>query len=332
MSRRQVAFARNQHLENLLEEVNSDLRAAEANALAGVQSGLSSVPVLLLGPPRSGSTLFLQWLANTGSFAYPSNLLARFYRTPTIGAKIARLLIDPKYAFRDELAEFSSAIDYESRNGKTSGVAAPNEFWYFWRQFLPSNDVGDMPTSDVSNGFDREGLVRALEGLTAVTEKPFAMKAMIMNHHVNLLDDILDRVVFVHIERDTGANAESLLDARLRQYGTEEEWYGFRCPHFDEILEQPAPAQTVAQVRSINRAVQNAFAAVRDERKLTVAYETFCSSPESIYDQLAVRLRTQGSEIGNYQGPASFSQRRSAATDPRIRRAMGPLHDLGCGD
>ena len=40
----------------------------------------SATVVLVVGGPRSGSTVMMQWLASSGVFAYPSNLLSRFYR------------------------------------------------------------------------------------------------------------------------------------------------------------------------------------------------------------------------------------------------------------
>ena len=53
------------------------------------------LPVLfLVGNPRSGSTVFMQFLQSTGAFAVPTNVLSRFYYAPCIGAKIQQLLFN----------------------------------------------------------------------------------------------------------------------------------------------------------------------------------------------------------------------------------------------
>jgi len=58
-----------------------------------------------VGALRSGTTLFMQWLANTGVFSYPTNILSQFFGAPVIGAKIqfyGEFCENPKKTF-DEL-------------------------------------------------------------------------------------------------------------------------------------------------------------------------------------------------------------------------------------
>ena len=167
-----------------------------------------------MGPMRSGTTLFMQWLANTGLIAYPTNLLSRFYQAPIIGAKIQLLLTDPRYNFRDELGEFTQQSEYKSENGKTKGVLAPNEFWYFWRRFLaePGRDV--WSDDELPKSMDTQTMLAELAGMMNVFEKPFAAKGMLFNYNIPFLDSLFDKVVFVQIKRDPVANVASVLDAQ----------------------------------------------------------------------------------------------------------------------
>ena len=128
--KRQAEFQRNENLERLLKEINSILEAAEDTIL--IHYRMPKYPVIfVVGAPRCGSTLVMQWLARTGKFAYPSNLLSRFYGAPYIGAKIQKLITDPEYDFNNELFDFDNEISFESNLGKTKGALEPNEFWYF---------------------------------------------------------------------------------------------------------------------------------------------------------------------------------------------------------
>lgn len=317
---RTPSFARNLQLEALLGDLNSSLWPVEQKLLA--QYAQQPYPlVLVMGPLRSGTTLFTQWLANTGLVAYPTNLLSRFYRAPIIGAKIQLLLTDPRYNFRNELSELIQAPGYESENGKTRGVLAPNEFWYFWRRFLaePNRDV--WSDEELRASFDSTTLRAEVAGLTEVFGKPFAAKGMLFNYNIPFLDSILDKVVFVQIRRDLVANVSSVLDARRRQLGDASAWYSFEIPEYAALKDLDQVTQAAGQVTAIQRAVDGGLRDVAEERKLVVQYEDFCADPARTYSELVARLGL-GTDAPAYSGPASFAQTRSeAASDADAIRA-----------
>jgi len=307
---RTATFSRNTGLEALLKDINSSLWVTEEKVLANYQAPRFPL-VLIMGPMRGGTTLFMQWLANTGLFAYPTNLLSRFYQAPIIGAKIQLLLTDPRYNFRDELGEFAQQSEYKSENGKTTGTLAPNEFWYFWRRFLtePGRDVW---TDDaLRQGMDTRTMLAELAGMMDVFQKPFAAKGMLFNYNIPFLDSILDKVLFVQIKRDPVTNVASVLDARKRQLGSEAEWYSFRIPEYEQLKSLDAIVQAAGQVHYINQAVSTGIDAVAESRKLIVQYEEFCHSPRTVFDGLAEKL---GSSVvyGGYQGPEKFNLGRDA--------------------
>jgi len=191
LAHREGQFRRNELLEKLLIELNIDLQPSEQALIQNCQpnKGLPYHLILVMGPLRSGTTLFMQWLANkwlanTGLFAYPTNLLSRFYQAPIIGAKIQLLLTDPRFNFRDELGEFAQQAEYRSENGKTKGVLAPNEFWYFWRRFLaePGRDV--WTDAELRQSMDIRTMLAELAGMMQVFQKPFAAKGMLFNYNI----------------------------------------------------------------------------------------------------------------------------------------------------
>lgn len=315
-------FARNAQLENLLTDLNSDLWVAEKALLQQTGTELPYPLILVMGPHRSGSTLFMQWLARTGLVAYPSNLLSRFYRAPILGAKIQLLATDPRFNYRNELGEFLQQPEYHSENGKTQGALAPNEFWYFWRRFLPEFARDVWTDEELRNGLDAACMIKELNGLMQILGKPFAAKGMLFNYNIRFLDQLFDKVVFVHLVRDEARNAESVLDARRRQLGSEEAWYSFQIPETERLKNLDPPDQVVGQIRAINRAVRSGLEQVREERTLTIRYEDFCADPAAVYGQLAGRLAQQGAEaIPDYVGPQHFTETRKVS-DNRVQDAI----------
>lgn len=319
-------FERNTSLENLLKEVNSNLWPSESLLLKSQRYNFEYPAILIMGPLRSGTTLFMQWLANTGLVCYPTNLLSRFYQAPIIGAKIQQLLTGQEYNFRDELGEFSHQTEYKSENGKTKGALAPNEFWYFWRRFLaePSRDV--WTDEELLRTMDFETVKAEIAGIMRVFNKPFAAKGMLFNYNISFLDSILDKALFIQIERNPVDNIASVLKARERQLGSTKKWYSFKIPEYQALKSLDPISQVAGQVQYINKAVTNGLFDVKPERKLHVQYEDFCQNPKKIFDQLTQKI---GQSKLHYAGVSSFksSPRNSDIKYSDIELALSNYKD-----
>lgn len=321
MENRQKEFQKNFELEKYLEELNGNLECAERQLLYQKQQ---KYPVILvMGALRSGTTLTMQWLANTKEFAYPTNIMSRFYKAPIIGAKIQKMLFDPKYNFRNEIIDFNEEIPYISQNGKTQGALSPNEFWFFWRRFFPYEEqkVDYLPDEKLEYVVDREKFLNEIYGIADVFQKPVAMKGLIANYNIGFLDHILKNVVFLYIKREPCSNIASVLEARKRQHGNIKDWYSFRIPEMEQLMKLSDPVmQAAGQVYFINQAIERALKRVSDERKMEVQYEQFCENPEKYYHILWEKLNRQGYEISKkYFGESRFEITRKEVK-PEIER------------
>lgn len=317
---RTKTFSRNQSLESLLNEVNSDLSIVEKKIVK--DQSLNYPLVFLVGPLRSGSTLMTQWLSNTGIFSYPTNLLSRFYQAPIMGAKLQLLLADERYNYRDELKDFSSEINFESDNGKTKGALAPNEFWYFWRRFLPFNDLDYLPTNELFEKSDTETLKAEFAGMMNVFQKPMALKAMILNYNIDFLDQLFENAIFIHTKRDPLTNIESALKARERQLGSIDKWYSFKIPEYQDLIKLNPYEQVAGQIYHINKAVEDGLANVAEHKKMTVQYEDFCANPKAVFEQLKSKLELNGFIVETkYTLADQFQVTRKQSMDPNIQSA-----------
>lgn len=307
IEKRSPKFRKVPDLEGFLREINTLLAPANHQITREI-TGTPNPIVFVFGPLRSGTTLLTQWLSETGLASCPTNLISRFYGAPVIGAQIQKLLTDPRYNFRDEILDFNSEIDFHSENGKTRGALSPNEFWYFWRRFLPFEDLDYLPGEELVRRGHLDGLRDELNALANAFERPFALKAMIMNQNIPALSARFDNALFVHIHRDPVFNVQSALEARKRQYGDIRQWYSFRIREYPE-LKNLEPLESVAgQIAAINRSIEIGMQSVPDERRLTVSYEAFCNDPRAFYEQIEERLCRLGpaTHAPDYTGPDSF--------------------------
>jgi hypothetical protein len=304
-SNRQEEFKRNVKLEQLLKELNSILAPAEEKIIENFRSPKYPL-ILVVGAPRSGTTLMMQWLANTGKFAYPTNMLSRFYGAPCIGAKIQQLLASPEYNFRDEIRDFSGEITFASALGKTKGALAPNEFWYFWRRFVPNEELEYVDEESLKK-IDSKKFLAELAAVESVFDKPFAMKGLILQFNISYLASIFEKVLFVFTKRSPLYNIQSLLGARMKFFGTTDKWYSAK-PREYPILKDLGPHEQVpGQVYYTNRSIEGGLEEIEPSRWLEVRYEEFCKDPARTFRQIADKLSAQGYEIDRtYRGPESF--------------------------
>jgi hypothetical protein len=305
---RQETFKRNEKLELLLKEINSVLESAEKKLLQNFLAPKYPT-ILIIGAPRSGTTLILQWLARTGYCAYPSNLLSRFYGAPCIGAKIQQLLTAPEYNFRDEILDFTGELSFESDLGKTKGALAPNEFWYFWRRFIPNTEPQYLDEAALKL-INSKKFLAELAAIEAVFDKPFAMKGMILQFNIEFLNNIFDKVLFLFIRRHPFYNIQSLLKARVSFYGDMKKWYSVKPVEYEALKELSPYEQVAGQVYFTNRAIENGLKRIDPKRYLQLGYEEFCINTKGAFDSIVYKFAQQDFRRNvTYVGPQMFGVR-----------------------
>ena len=309
-------YRKNSDLDAFLKHLHHVLQPSES--LATKEFHKPKLPVVfVIGAPRSGTTLLMQWLANSGQFCYPTNVLSRFYGAPYIGSLIHRLLLDPDLQYRQEFLELHEPrLNFDSFLGKTNGVREPNEFWYFWRRFFPV-DV-PRPLATVEGEIDTEGFVRGLAAIESVFELPFAAKGMPLQYDLDVLASVLDRVIFVYTRRSFAHNVESLLRVRERLYGDPSTWYSAKPAEYDQLREFDPLMQVVGQVELTNRALDRQITSTAIQA-VEVDYESFCANPTQTRDQLAQSMSSLGYDLDTSQWPGDvFAVTNSEIAAPRL--------------
>jgi len=314
--KREKEYLRNESLEAYLREINGNLRMVEDD-IVQKEDVSERFPILfVMGPLRSGTTMLMQWLADINHWsgspscgvAYPTNLLSRFYEAPIMGSKIQRVLTDEKFNFRNEIMDFSNnKMDYISKNGKTRGALSPNEFWYFWRSYLPF-DGNDFCTDDVLDAFPGKlRFCQELNGLANSFGKPFALKGMICDYNLAFLAKLFPKAIFICTHRQPDTNMEAVLEARKRQLGSERSWYSFKIPEYDSLKKLDPVLQAAGQIYYINHNIEKGLEKLEDGRKMKISYEEFCVSPEKYYFELREKVMAQGYALpGEYRGREGF--------------------------
>lgn len=300
-------FSKNPDLERLLQRLNGALAAAEKIDEAPAEQPFPLI--LVVGSPRCGTTLCMQWLAATKAVAVPTNILSRLYAAPAVALMIQKVLFDPAYGYRDEfecLHEISRRVQpFASDLGKTSGPLNHNSFFYFWRRFAPGLGLAGM-TADQRAAFETSDFGEEIKRVIAEAGSPFAMKGLLVQYDLVSVARQVARLLVVHVVREPLANMASLLRARERIHGNEEKWWCSKPPGWESVAGLAPQLQVAAQVQLCNAAIESQMNLLGENHCLRISYEDLCQRPEAIWSQLVNALRRYYPIDSTYHGPSHF--------------------------
>lgn len=298
---RQKEHRRNTGLDDLLNELSGLLEPVEESIMQRFQA--PERPVLfLVGNPRSGTTVFTQFLQSTQQFYIPSNVLSRFYYAPYIGAKIQQLLFDPAYDFRNELGGGVDTIATSSSLGKTSGPLAASEVLHFWRRFLPHYDPQYI-APDRHGEIDTAGIAAELAAIEDVFDKPLAVKGAFLTYNLAYLQKCASSSLIINLKRDPVFVAQSILLARESYYGRRDLWWSLKPGEYDFLKDMDPFHQIAGQVYFTRKSISQEMGQLSEEEGLTVEYEAFCADPATVHGEIVKKFKKLGCKLdATYHG------------------------------
>jgi Sulfotransferase family len=272
---------------------------------------LPTRPILIVGAPRSGSTLLQQLLVEAFDFCYLSNLHCTFYGSPALVQRVAGRWLAPP-------GDFSSA------HGRTEGPGGPAECGDYWYRFFRRRPQY-VPLAEADP--ERLRALRAsVRALAAAARRPVVFKNLICTLRLEPIAAALPEALFLVVRRDLVDNAASLLLARRAVHGDERRWWSAEPPGFDELLARPAHEQVVEQVLRIEALVDAERERLGTGRFLDLDYATVCASPADTVHEIETFAAGAGLRLARRAGriPPSFERPPAAELEPEaLERIAG---------
>jgi len=299
------SFKINHNLEGLIMELRKYLTPLQKQ----IQNDLSSNKHpfgFIIGCPRSGTTLLLQWIASLHLFSYPTNLLNRFAYAPYIGAQIQKLLFDKCFDYANEFVDLKSKMEFESSLGKSTGALAANEFQHFFRNYMNHFEPKYLNVDEISQ-VDFIGIKKGLISIEHAFEKPFVVKLAMLQFNLPAFYNYFTDAVFLFVKRKPVYNMQSLLLAREDYYGGRNIWWSVKPKEFEMLERMDIYHQIAGQVFFTNRAIEDALKNIPEQNKLIIQYEDFCENPEQYYHCIREKYRMYNYNIPEtYNGNSGF--------------------------
>lgn len=276
---RLLAFRKGEREESIVQLINEQLHSIQ-QAFEGETAEAYPLILLILGIPRSGSTLLSQVLASRLNLGYPSNLMARFYETPAVGAFLQKILIGSRFQNRRQ---------YESIHGVTRDVEEPHEFGYFWSRHLGVCKEVHEPNKDEIKKVNVEKLNIELQSVAAVFGKPVVFKCPLGNFFIPVLKQI-PNVLFIDLQRNLIEVAQSFWHVRQERLGSVKKWWSLRTRNYHQLKKLPPLQQIAGQILAIREAVETHLPTVEAHRRIVIHYEMLTESPENVVDDIRQKL------------------------------------------
>lgn len=267
-------YAKDQSQEDFIFKFNLALQDLETQQLS-YQSKRKSFPtILIVGAPRTGSTLLTQVLASRLDVGYVSNLMARFYNAPSTGARLQKLILGN---------QIHNLRSYTSVHGVTSEVYEPHEFGYFWSRHLAfDKEVHEPINENEIKKVNFNNLKRELDAIAAAFEKPTLMKCPLGVFFLRQILESSDAFI-IHLKRDFEPLLKSILKVRSQRLGSEDKWWSIRPANFEQIMELSPTEQVKWQIGKINAAIEQGKVGY-ENRVIECDYEDFIQNPEKFID------------------------------------------------
>jgi len=307
---RQGIFQTNNALDAILAELKNALMPLQFTWQSKIKN--AKFPIgLVVGNPRSGTTLFMQWIASLGVFSYPSNLINRFAYAPYIGSLVQEMICNPKYDFANELTCSEATNKYKSNLGKTKGLLAPNEFQHYFRNYLSGYDPQYL-TPDVVQKVDFKNIIKGLNGFEIVFSKPVITKAVMIQYNLDAIFQHTSKAIIFYIKRDPVFNMQSIYLARQKYYGNSSTWWSVKPKEYSILKDLDIFHQIAGQVFYTNQRILNQLVHLRNENKILIDYSIFCDNPSKVYKSIREIYSHYNYSIPvNYSGPNKFLESNS---------------------
>lgn len=265
-------------------------------------------PLLIIGLPRSGTTLLYKLIAYSFDVCYINNLMDKL-RFPCLLS----------YALRN-MGGCTATNNFKSRYGKIPGWREPAAGGRFWDSFFSTPEVIDVDERDF---FKDSGtnLRNSILHMQDIFQRPFINKSLRIPARIGSINNALPESLFIRIKRKHIDVAQSILKGRKEYFDDVNHWFSAKPSRYEDIKEDNYIQQICGQIYYLEEDMDKDVEKIGIHRCLNLHYEDLCENPdkickdiESFYNKNTVKHKI----MRRRKAPASFefsTGRKCAADD-----------------
>jgi LPS sulfotransferase NodH len=277
--KRKDGYQKNNDLENFFLEMNKSLQSLEKTQYQNYD--INHPFIFIIGLPRSGTTLMSQVLAHSLDTGYINNLISRFWLAPLHGIRLSNSVIGN-----------SKKSDFYSDYARTFNITDIHEFGYFWRYWLKKETFDDVTfVKEREKNIEWDELLKVLSTMQHEFGKPMVFKNIFGSYHMVKFRELLQKVIYVHIERDQLDVAISILEARKKYYEDLNTWWSYQPIEYEKIKNLDYWHQIAGQIYYLKSFYQKQAKECGDKYVINVKYESLCTNPSQVINIISNRIK-----------------------------------------
>lgn len=242
--------------------------------------------ILVVGGPRSGTTLTSQLLARHLPVTYTSNWTSCFPNAPLTATRLM-----PRWA-RNPRAQATT-----NYFGHAAGLDAPHDAFFLWNRWLGPARAHAQPLT--------ERHARDMRRFFRAWHRAFARPVLNKNNRNALCMDSIARALpgarFVVVRRDPVYVAQSLIEARREVQGSVSAGWGLLSRDADPTDPLGHVHAVCDQIEAFTRAIDDQLSRLPADRSVLLHYRTVCEDPaaaiEHVRDAFLPGASVNGSRI-----------------------------------
>ena len=236
-------------------------------------SGTRHPLLLIVGPPRGGTTLVYQALAQYLDVTVPTNLSALFPRAPLTASRLFRR------------KRRTCGPDFRTFYGQTASLRGSNDAFPLWDRWLGTDHY--QPATEFSATVVRE-MQQFFAAWTTAFDKPFLNKNNRNAACVDTLARHLPSAYFIVVQRQPLFVVQSLIKARRQVQGNAKTGWGLHSHSTTDDSDPLAYVDDVCrQVQAINNEIDRQLEDISASRVVRITYEEFCQNPAPVIARVA---------------------------------------------
>lgn len=219
-------------------------------------------PVFIIGPPRSGTTMLFQLLAQSINCVYINNLMA---------------LLPCWMVALSKVGNMQSKDFKESDFGFVPGILSPNEAGPIFRYWFEDNSA-----------LKREAVKTVVAKLSDKHGAYFLSKNLFNVFRIEAILETFPNAKFIVSRRNYNFLAQSIYLARIKQSKNKKDnWFSVRPPGYEKMLSLPVIDQIIWQIEQVELQTQRLYKSSNVSNFLEVRYEDMCSQPKVMLNTMS---------------------------------------------
>ena len=277
---RKSEYQKDRNIEDFFQSMNSALQTIEKSQYRDFK--IKHPFLFVIGLPRSGTTLLSQILAYSLDVGYINNLMSRFWLAPLHGIRLSKNLIGEE-----------KKSDFNSNYARTSYISDIHEFGYFWRYWLKKETFDDVTyVKEREKNIDWKELRKVLSTIQVEFNKTMIFKNIFGSYHMLKLKNLLQKVLYIYIERDTLDVAISILEARKKYYEDLNTWWSYQPIEYEQIKNMDYWHQIAGQIYFLKRFYAKQAKLCGGKYVLKISYKTLCTNPMEVLELIQEHIQS----------------------------------------